>query len=125
MTSYIDYLQGFNRNRNRNLQTSKAPLESQAQGTSLFTSAASSQRGCPKEIARGRSESVSRGSKGHSFVIVIVIVISKFLKRHSKAKHRAPAYSRALRLVRRVVQESSPREVRVRFPVDQRGQSSC
>src|SRR5688572_17574264 len=31
-----------NRNRNRNLQTSKAPLESQAQGTSLFTSAASS-----------------------------------------------------------------------------------
>ena len=27
-------------NRNRNLQTSKMPLESQAQGTSLFTSAA-------------------------------------------------------------------------------------
>jgi len=27
------------RNRNRNLQTSKAPLKSQAQGTSLFTSA--------------------------------------------------------------------------------------
>ena len=38
----------FNRNHNRNLQTSKAPLESQAQGTSLFTIAASSQRGCPK-----------------------------------------------------------------------------
>src|ERR1043165_7666866 len=56
---------------------------------------------------------------------VIVIVISKFLKRHSKAKRRAPAYSRAMRLVRRVVQESSPWEVRVRFPVDQRGQSSC
>src|SRR5688572_1839608 len=37
------------RNRNHNLQASKAPLESQAQGTSLFTSAASSQRGCPKE----------------------------------------------------------------------------
>ena len=32
------------RNRNRNLQTSKAPLKS----TSLFTSAASNQRGCPK-----------------------------------------------------------------------------
>ena len=33
---------------NRNLQTSKVPLKSQAQGTSLFTSAASNQRGCPK-----------------------------------------------------------------------------
>src|SRR6218665_2512369 len=33
---------------NRNLQTSKAPLKSQAQGTSLFTSAASNQRGFPK-----------------------------------------------------------------------------
>ena len=29
-----------NRNRNRKLEISKAPLESQAQGTSLFTSAA-------------------------------------------------------------------------------------
>src|SRR6218665_2704205 len=37
-----------NRNRNRKLQTSKAPLKSQAQGTSLFTSAASNQRGFPK-----------------------------------------------------------------------------
>ena len=36
-------------NRNRNLQISKAPLESQAQGTSLLTSAASSQKGCPRE----------------------------------------------------------------------------
>ena len=35
-----------NRNYNRNLQTSKAPLNSQAQGTSLFTSAASNQKGC-------------------------------------------------------------------------------
>src|SRR6218665_1989001 len=33
------------RNHNRKLQTSKAPLKSQAQGTSLFTSAASNQRG--------------------------------------------------------------------------------
>src|SRR6218665_1733732 len=32
----------------------------------------------------------------------IVIVNSKFLKRHSKAKRRAPAYSRALRQIRRV-----------------------
>jgi len=36
------------RNCNRNLRISKAPLESQAQGTSLFTSAAWNQRSCPK-----------------------------------------------------------------------------
>src|SRR6218665_3159594 len=36
-------------NRNRNLKTSKALLKSQAhQGTSLFTSAATNQRGFPK-----------------------------------------------------------------------------
>ena len=33
----------------------------------------------------------------------IVIVIAKFIKPHSKAKHRAPAYSRALRRIRWVV----------------------
>ena len=33
---------------------------------------------------------------------VIVIVISKLLKRHSKAKRRAPAYSRALNQIRGV-----------------------
>src|SRR6218665_3077082 len=38
----------YNSNRNRKLQTSKAPLKSLAQGTSLFTSAASNQRGFPK-----------------------------------------------------------------------------
>ena len=38
----------FQMTRNRNLKTSKAPLESQAQGTSLFTSAVSNQRGCQK-----------------------------------------------------------------------------
>src|SRR6218665_1084863 len=43
------------RNRNRKLQTSKAPLKSQAQGTSLFTSAASNQRVFP--IVRGRLRS--------------------------------------------------------------------
>src|SRR6218665_4167979 len=38
-----------NRNRNRNLRTSKALLKSQAhQGTSLFTSAATNQRGVSK-----------------------------------------------------------------------------
>src|SRR6218665_3998832 len=35
-------------NRNRKLQTSKAPLKRQAQGTSLFTSAASNQGDFPK-----------------------------------------------------------------------------
>jgi len=34
----------------------------------------------------------------------IVIVIYKFLKRHTKAKRRAPAYSRALRQIRGIVQ---------------------
>jgi len=42
------FLFNRNRNRNRKLQTSKAPLKSQAQDTSLFTSAASNQRGFPK-----------------------------------------------------------------------------
>ena len=40
-----DFNRHYSINRNRNLQTSKAPLKSQAKGTSLFTSAASSQRG--------------------------------------------------------------------------------
>src|SRR6218665_3490540 len=45
----------FSRNRNRKLQISKAPLKSQEQGTSLFTRAASNQRGFP--IVRGRFRS--------------------------------------------------------------------
>src|SRR6218665_3216225 len=44
-------------------------------------------------------------------VIVILIVNSKLLKRHSEAKRRAPAYSRALRQIRGVFQ----RIVRGRF----------
>ena len=44
-----------NRNRNRKLQISKAPLKSQAQGISLFTSAASNQRGFPIVRRRLRS----------------------------------------------------------------------
>ena len=40
-------------------------------------------------------------------LIVIVIVNSKFLKRHCKAKRGAPAYSRALRYVKR----GSPKRV--------------
>src|SRR6218665_3865033 len=51
----IDNLALLYSNRNRKLQTSKAPLKSQAQGTSLFTSAASNQRGFP--IVRGRLKS--------------------------------------------------------------------
>src|SRR6218665_3704469 len=46
--------------------------------------------------------------------IVIVIVNSKVLKRHSKAKSRAPAYSRALRQIRGV--SNSPWEAQVRLP---------
>ena len=40
--------------RNRNLQTSKAPLKSQAQSTSIFTSDASNQRVFVQRIVRGR-----------------------------------------------------------------------
>ena len=40
-------------NRNRHLQTCRAPLKRQTQGTSLFKSVASNQRGCP-EIVHGR-----------------------------------------------------------------------
>jgi len=36
--------------RNRNLQTSKAPLKSQAQGTSLFMSTVLNQRNSPEEV---------------------------------------------------------------------------
>jgi|SRR6218665_844818 len=38
-----------NLNHNRNLQISKAPLKSQLQYTSLFTSAVSNQRDCPED----------------------------------------------------------------------------
>src|SRR6218665_230762 len=47
--AFIGFSFTFNRNLSRNLQTSKAPLKSQAQGTSSFTSAASNQIGCPKD----------------------------------------------------------------------------
>ena len=41
--------------------------------------------------------------------LVVVIVISKLLKRHSKAKCRAPAYSRSLHRIRGVVQRDFQR----------------
>src|SRR6218665_2809286 len=48
--------------------------------------------------------------------LCVVIVISKLLKRYSKAKRtRAPAYSRALRRIKGGIQRGS-REVQVRFP---------
>jgi len=54
-----------NRNRNRKLKTSKALLKSQAhQGTSLFTSAATNQRGVSKggqEKLRSEFQSTRRG----------------------------------------------------------------
>src|SRR6218665_3977957 len=52
-----------NRNRNRKLQTSKAPLKSQAQGTSLFTSAASNQRCVPKNSPREAQVRLPEGER--------------------------------------------------------------
>src|SRR6218665_1099864 len=50
-------------------------------------------------------------------VIVIVIVISKLLKRYSKAKRtRAPAYSRTLRRIKGGFPKGGSREAQVRFP---------
>src|SRR5688572_27132396 len=53
--------------RYRNLQTSKVPFESRAQGSSLFTSAASRQRGCLKgrqKEVRDRLPGGLRASEG-------------------------------------------------------------
>src|SRR5688572_6646089 len=47
-------------NRNLNLQTSKAPLESQAQGTSLFTSAESPYRNRKHETSTAPTKAKSR-----------------------------------------------------------------
>src|SRR6218665_3588929 len=51
---------------------------------------------------------------------IIVIVNSKLLKRHSKAKRRAPAYSRGLRQIRGVFPKNSPWEAQVRLPEGER-----
>src|SRR6218665_395529 len=49
-----EFLSRHRRYRNRNLRPSRAPLKNQAhQGTSLFTSAATNQRGFPKGIVHG------------------------------------------------------------------------
>src|SRR6218665_476064 len=48
--------------------------------------------------------------------IVIVIVISKLLKRYSKAKHsRAPAYSRALRRIKEGFPKGGQEKLRSEF----------
>ena len=51
---------------------------------------------------------------------LFVIVISKLLKRHSKAKRKAPAYSRALRQIRGVFPKNSPWEAQIRLPEGER-----
>jgi len=61
--------------RNRNLQTSKAPLEGQAQGTSLFTSATSNQR-VSKECKRDQGP-VSRFQGGQTKSEVFCQRVSK------------------------------------------------
>jgi len=43
-------------------------------------------------------------SAQYVYSVIVVIVISKLLKRHSKAKRRAPYYSREMRQIRGVVQ---------------------
>ena len=55
----------------------------------------------------------------HNYGMVMVMVNSKLLKRHSKAKRRAPAYSRALRQIIGVF-EFSPWEAQVRLPEGER-----
>ena len=55
-----------NRNRNRNLKIYEAPLKCQAhQGTSLFTSAVTNQRGFPKGVKRssGLSSRIPGGNR--------------------------------------------------------------
>src|SRR6218665_1885445 len=56
----------------------------------------------------------------------IVIVISKLLKRYSKAKRtRAPAYSRALRRIKGGLERGGEEKLRSEFQSTRRGQSSC
>ena len=61
-----------------------------------------------------------------SCIIVIVIIISKLLKRYSKAKRiRAPAYSRALRRIKGGFPKGGQEKLRSEFQSTRRGQSSC
>ena len=63
------------RNRNRNLKTSKALLKSQAhQGTSLFTSAATNQRGVSKGGVKRSSGPNSRVPGGDRVAVRVGVV---------------------------------------------------
>jgi len=54
-------------------------------------------------------------------VLVHHKLLSKFIKRHSKAKCRAPAYSRALREIRSTdYPKDNPWEAQVRLPEGER-----
>jgi len=70
-TPTISALQGYrsNRNRNSDLQISRAPFKSQAQGTSLFTSAATNQRGCRKGIVQGKLRSNFQRVRGDRIAV--------------------------------------------------------
>jgi len=59
-------------------------------------------------------------------VIVIVIVISTFLKRYSKAKRTsAPAYSRVVRRIKEGFLKGGQEKLRSDFQNTRRGQSNC
>src|SRR6218665_3405859 len=78
------------RNHNRNLQTSKAPLKSQVQGTSLFTSDASNQRGFPMNslweaqvrLPEGERMRQIRGLIGSTTIHLRTFRLRHFIYRH-------------------------------------------
>src|SRR6218665_39322 len=62
----------------------------------------------------------------HTLTIVIVIVISKLLKRYSKAKRaRAPAYSRGLRRIKRRFPKGGQEKLRSDFQNTRPVASAC
>ena len=62
-------------NRNRNLKTSEVLLKSQAhQGPSLFTSAATNQRGFFKRVVKRSSGPTSRGPEGDRVAVKVGVV---------------------------------------------------
>src|SRR6218665_118552 len=82
---------------NRKLEISRAPTKAKSQEPAY--SQALVQTKIDRQRVKARYLRLSP-----VIVIVIVIVNSKLLKRHSKAKRRAPAYSRAPRQIRGVFQ---------------------
>ena len=60
---------------NRNLKTSKALFKSQAhQGTSLFTSAATNERGVFQSVVKESSGPISRGPGGDRVAVKVGVV---------------------------------------------------